>query len=98
MTLLTILGAMLGAAIASFSGVIAYRVPRGESIVQPRSACGSCLTPIYWYDNIPILSWLMLHGRCRACHARISFGLLALEMAGAVVGAATIFAFVYPIR
>jgi leader peptidase (prepilin peptidase) / N-methyltransferase len=61
-----------GAAIGSFVNVLAYRLPRHESIVKPRSRCPSCETQIAGYDNIPVLSWLLLRGRCRHCDAPIS--------------------------
>lgn len=62
----------LGALIGSFLNVCIYRLPRGESIVWPGSHCPSCTYPIEWYDNIPLLSYLWLGGRCRACRAPIS--------------------------
>jgi leader peptidase (prepilin peptidase)/N-methyltransferase len=72
----TTLGAVLafigGAIIGSFLNVVAYRLPRGESLSRPGSRCPSCETPIRPYDNVPVLSWLVLRGRCRACGARIS--------------------------
>jgi leader peptidase (prepilin peptidase)/N-methyltransferase len=61
-----------GAAIGSFVNVLAYRLPRRESIVKPRSRCPSCNTQIAGYDNIPVVSWLVLRGHCRHCHASIS--------------------------
>jgi leader peptidase (prepilin peptidase)/N-methyltransferase len=65
--------AFLGGVVAgSFVGVIAHRVPRGLSIVGPRSRCPSCREQIAAYDNIPVLSWLLLRGRCRRCAERIS--------------------------
>jgi leader peptidase (prepilin peptidase) / N-methyltransferase len=65
--------AMLGGLIAgSFLNVVAYRLPLGESLVAPASRCTSCGTPIRPYDNIPVLGWVLLRGRCRACHAAIS--------------------------
>jgi leader peptidase (prepilin peptidase) / N-methyltransferase len=63
---------LLGAAVGSFLNVVAYRLPRGESLVSPRSHCPSCEGPIGARDNVPILSWLLLRGRCRQCDARIS--------------------------
>ena len=66
-----LLGA-LGLAVGSFLNVVIYRVPRGLSIVRPGSACPGCSTPIAPRDNIPLLSWLLLRGRCRTCGARIS--------------------------
>jgi leader peptidase (prepilin peptidase) / N-methyltransferase len=61
-----------GAAIGSFVNVLAYRLPRRESVVKPRSRCPECGTPIAPYDNIPVLSWILLRGRCRHCEASIS--------------------------
>src|SRR4029453_4325165 len=56
-----------GLAVGSFLNVVAARVPLRRSIVHPGSACMSCGTPIVWYDNLPILSYLFLRGRCRSC-------------------------------
>jgi len=63
---------ILGLIIGSFINVCIYRLPRRESIVFPASHCPLCKTPIRAYDNIPIISFLILRGRCRACHAAIS--------------------------
>src|SRR2546426_3495515 len=60
-----------GAAIGSFVNVLAYRLPRRESIVKPRSRCPHCGTQIAGYDNIPVVSWLLLRGHCRRCSAAI---------------------------
>ena len=62
----------LGATIGSFLNVVAYRLPRGESVVFRRSRCPACGTQIKGRDNIPIFGWLLLGGRCRACQAPIS--------------------------
>ncbi|GIU82138.1 MAG: prepilin peptidase [Acidobacteria bacterium] len=62
----------LGAIIGSFLNVVIYRVPRRESIVFPNSFCPECKTPIKPYDNIPILSWIILKGKCRHCKGKIS--------------------------
>jgi leader peptidase (prepilin peptidase)/N-methyltransferase len=64
--------AFIGALFGSFFNVVAYRLPRGESLARPRSRCPGCQTPIKPYDNVPILSWLALRGKCRACGSRIS--------------------------
>jgi leader peptidase (prepilin peptidase) / N-methyltransferase len=64
--------ALLGAMIGSFVNVVAYRLPRGESIVSPRSRCPDCGVQIPAYDNVPVLSWIVLSGRCRRCKGRIS--------------------------
>jgi len=63
---------ILGAVIGSFLNVCIYRIPRGLSIVRPASRCPSCGTPIKVYDNIPILSYMLLSGKCRACGAKLS--------------------------
>jgi leader peptidase (prepilin peptidase) / N-methyltransferase len=63
---------VLGLAFGSFMTVAIYRAPAGESLVRPRSRCPDCGEPIRTADNIPVISWLMLRGRCRACGDRIS--------------------------
>jgi leader peptidase (prepilin peptidase) / N-methyltransferase len=63
---------LLGGLIGSFLNVVAHRVPRGESLVSPGSHCPGCDAPVRPYDNIPVLSWLLLRGRCRSCGVRIS--------------------------
>lgn len=68
--LLTI--AILGAAVGSFLNVVIARVPEGRSVVHPPSACPSCASPIAPYDNIPVISWVILRGRCRQCAEPIS--------------------------
>jgi leader peptidase (prepilin peptidase) / N-methyltransferase len=73
MTLVAVLLAgCLGAAIGSFLNVVTWRLPRGESVVAPRSSCPQCATPIRARDNVPVLSWALLRGRCRDCKAAIS--------------------------
>ena len=61
-----------GLVFGSFLTVAIHRVPTGESLVRPRSRCPSCETPLRNVDNIPVVSWVALRGRCHACHARIS--------------------------
>jgi len=63
---------VLGAIFGSFLNVVTYRLPRHESLVTPASHCPNCGTPVKPYDNIPILSWLLLRGRCRSCSRPIS--------------------------
>ena len=77
--------ALLGLAVGSFLNVVIYRVPRHESIVSPRSACPTCAVPILRRDNIPVVSWLILKGRCRNCHSRISARYPLVELAGAAL-------------
>ncbi len=64
--------AAYGLVLGSFVNVLVYRLPRGMSVVRPRSHCPSCGRLVRWVDNVPILSYLALRGRCRACGARIS--------------------------
>jgi leader peptidase (prepilin peptidase)/N-methyltransferase len=70
----------LGLAFGSFLNVCIYRMPVGLSVVHPVSACPRCQEPIAFYDNVPILSWLILRGRCRHCHAPISPRYLVVEL------------------
>lgn len=74
---------LVGAAVGSFLNVVIARVPEGESIVRPRSRCPSCRTPIAWHDNLPVVSWLALRGRCRSCGVRIPPRYLVVELLGA---------------
>jgi leader peptidase (prepilin peptidase)/N-methyltransferase len=64
--------AVSGAVVGSFLNVVIARLPEGQSIVHPRSRCPRCGAPIAWYDNVPVLSWVLLRASCRACHGRIS--------------------------
>lgn len=74
-----------GAAVGSFLNVVIHRVPNDESIVFPNSACPKCKTPIKPYDNIPIISWLLLRGKCRSCGESISARYPAVELMTAVL-------------
>ena len=87
--------ALLGLAIGSFLNVVIYRVPRGESIVSPRSACPACGAQIRERDNIPVVSWLVLRGRCRDCRASISPRYPLVEVACAALFAGTAARFGY---
>ena len=82
---LTTYAVLVGAVVGSFLNVVVYRVPRRRSIVRPRSACPACQAPIPWYDNIPVLSWLVLLGRCRRCRAPISVRYPLVEVAAAAM-------------
>jgi leader peptidase (prepilin peptidase)/N-methyltransferase len=75
-------------AVGSFLNVVAARVPLKRSIVSPPSACMSCGTEIAWYDNIPVVSWVFLRGRCRNCGTGISWRYPAVELATALLVAA----------
>src|ERR671932_2470433 len=74
-----------GLALGSFLNVVAARVPQRRSIVRPASSCVSCSTPIAARDNIPVLSYLLLRGRCRACGVRIPLRYPAVELATALL-------------
>lgn len=76
---------IIGACIGSFLNVCIYRIPRGESIVLPASRCPHCKTPIRWYDNIPILSWFILKGKCRVCKNPINIRYPIIELLTAVL-------------
>ncbi len=80
-----VLLAGLGLIVGSFLNVVIYRVPNGQSIVRPGSACPSCRTPIRSRDNIPVLSWVLLRGRCRTCHEPISVRYPLVEVLTGVV-------------
>ncbi len=80
--------AAVGAIAGSFANVCIHRLPRGESVVHPPSRCPACGSHIAWHDNVPVLSWLVLRGRCRACGAPISPRYPLVEAAGAGIFAA----------
>ena len=82
-----------GLAIGSFLGVVASRVPLRRSVVRPGSACMSCEAPIAWYDNVPVLSYALLRGRCRRCGVRIPPRDLAIELATALLLVGCVLAF-----
>ncbi len=67
-------------ALGSFLNVVAARLPEGRSLVHPPSACGSCGTQIAWRDNVPVVSYLLLRGKCRTCGVRIGARYLAVEL------------------
>ena len=81
---------LFGALIGSFLNVVAHRVPRGESLVSPGSHCPSCGAPVKAFDNVPVVSWLVLRGRCRRCGARISVRYPIIELLTAVAFAAVV--------
>lgn len=77
---MAILVFLLGSVIGSFLNVVIYRLPREKSIVKPASACPGCGKPIRFYDNIPIISYVLLRGNCRACNANISIRYPIVEL------------------
>jgi leader peptidase (prepilin peptidase) / N-methyltransferase len=82
-----------GLALGSFLNVVAARVPRKRSLVKPGSACMTCAAPIAWYDNIPLVSYAVLRGKCRHCGARISPLYPAVELVSALLVAGCVLAF-----
>ena len=76
-----VIGFGVGLLFGSFLNVCISRLPGHESVVRPRSRCMSCGHPLRWYDNVPLVSWLVLRGRCRDCKARISWRYPAVELA-----------------
>jgi len=79
--------AVFGAMLGSFLNVCVYRLPRGESVILPASHCPGCGKPIAWYDNVPVLSYLVLRGRCRHCGVRISLQYPLIELAVGLIWA-----------
>ena len=82
-----------GLALGSFLNVLAARVPRHRSIVHPGSACMSCAAPIAWYDNLPVVSYVLLRGRCRSCRTPIGRLYPVVELTAALLVAASVLAF-----
>jgi len=85
-----VLSAAVGLIFGSFANVCIHRIPEGESVVAPRSRCPSCGAGIAWYDNVPVVSWMLLRARCRSCRAPISGTYPIVE---AIVGAGFLAAF-----
>lgn len=88
-----LVAAGLGAIFGSFATAVVHRVPRGESIVTGRSHCPSCGAQIEWYQNVPVLSYVLLRGRCARCNARISPRYLLIELACVILFAALVWRF-----
>lgn len=85
--ILAAVAGLFGLTLGSFLNVCALRWPRDESVVSPRSRCPGCGSAIAWYDNAPVLSWLLLRGRCRRCGERISFQYPVTELATGLIWA-----------
>lgn len=88
-TQLFILAGLFGACIGSFLNVVICRLPLGESVVTPRSRCPYCQYAIAWYDNIPVLSFLLLAGKCRHCRGRIDLQYPLVELVATFLALAT---------
>ncbi|MBX7231963.1 MAG: prepilin peptidase [Bdellovibrionales bacterium] len=76
---------LLGLLLGSFANVIIWRLPREESIVKPRSHCTKCQKVVRWFDNVPVISWILLKGRCRYCKLKISWKYPLVESLMAVL-------------
>ncbi|MEZ4417416.1 MAG: prepilin peptidase [Gemmatimonadota bacterium] len=87
-----VLAGILGLMLGSFLNVCAYRWPQDESVVRPRSRCGACGMQIAWYDNIPVVSWVILRGRCRRCGSRVSVQYPLVELATGLIWAGSFYA------
>jgi leader peptidase (prepilin peptidase)/N-methyltransferase len=85
-----LLAGALGLTLGSFFNVVVYRVPLGKSVVSPPSACPSCGNFIAWYDNVPVLSWLLLRGKCRHCGLGISIQYPLIELGTGLATAAAV--------
>lgn len=81
---------VFGAVIGSFLNVVIYRLPLGRSIVRPGSCCPKCDAPVAWYDNIPVLSFVLLRGKCRRCKTMISVRYPLVELASALAAAGVV--------
>jgi leader peptidase (prepilin peptidase)/N-methyltransferase len=88
-----LMAAVAGLAFGSFLNVCIYRIPRRESLVWPASHCTQCNRPLAWYENIPLVSWVVLRGRCRTCGAAISpmYPLVELATAATFAGAVAVY-------
>ena len=88
-----VLSAILGLCVGSFLNVVIYRLPNGMNLAKPASHCPKCNNPIKWYDNIPVLSYLILGGKCRHCKEHISIRYTIVELLNALlwVGAVLMF-------
>ncbi|MDP2046438.1 MAG: prepilin peptidase [Deltaproteobacteria bacterium] len=88
MTVDFLLAGLVGLALGSFLNVVITRLPQGESVWAGRSRCPQCRSPVWWYDNIPLCSYVWLRGRCRSCGAAIPWRYPLVELAGGLMGLA----------
>lgn len=85
-----LLSGLVGLTVGSFLNVVIHRLPRGESVVSPGSRCPSCGTPIRWFHNVPLFSWLALGGRCASCRAPIGWQYPLVEAATGAIWAGNV--------
>ncbi len=83
--LLVAVAVFLGACLGSFANVLIHRLPLGQGVARGRSHCPRCRQMIAWYDNIPVVSWVLLRGRCRRCHETIAWRYPVVELVGAAL-------------
>lgn len=76
---------IVGLAFGSFANVLIYRIPKDRSIIKPRSSCPECGSEIFWYDNIPLISWIILKGKCRNCRSPIPVKYPLVEALSAII-------------
>lgn len=95
--ILSIFSFVLGAILASFGGVLSYRLPKKISIIKPRSYCPICKKSIKWYDNIPIISYIILRGKCRNCKANIALSSFFIELFSAILYSLTFYKYEFSI-
>lgn len=95
---ITVITFIFGAVVGSFLNVCIYRMPLDQSIVSPGSRCMGCGTSVRWYDNIPIVSWLVLRGRCRSCGASFSIRYPLVELLTALLATLLILKFGLTLR
>lgn len=87
---LVVFAGVFGAMLGSFLNVCVHRLPRNESVIHPRSRCPACGAAIAWYDNVPLVSWLVLRARCRRCAAPISVQYPLVELTAALIWAGSL--------
>jgi leader peptidase (prepilin peptidase)/N-methyltransferase len=90
--------ALVGACVGSFLNVVIHRLPRGLSLLRPPSACPACGARVAPYDNVPVVSWLLLRGRCRRCRARISPRYFAVELGTALLAVGCVWRFGFTVQ
>ena len=83
-----VLAMLVGVSFGSFLNVVVTRIPKGESLLAPASHCRSCRRPLAWWENVPLISYLLLAGRCRTCRAPIGFRYFLVELFTGMVAAA----------
>lgn len=96
--LLLVLAGIVGASIGSFLNVCIYRWPEEQSVVRPPSRCPACETELAWRDNVPVLGWLLLRGRCRYCGVRVSAQYPLIEFATALIWIAAVARFGFDVE